>query len=241
MTSAVLLNNVEHKDVKVSVLHGAEYGDAVNQLVVFPNEFEELQREYPILFRKDQDGRFFSVVILGFDRDENLFLNNPVWNARYVPALRRRGPFAIGSDDYGEAPLEPMIYIDMADTRVGRDDGLPLFLPQGGNAPLLNHVLEAMQTIHLGEPLSGAMFAAFDELELIQPLQFGVNLSEDESISFPDVYGIDARRFAALGGDALARLHKGGFLGCAIWALSSLENMIQLITLKNASRAAKAQ
>ena len=73
----------------------------------------------------------------------------------------------------------------------------------------------------------------------VQPLELGVSLNENESISFPDVFAIDAQRFAALNGDALARLHAGGFLGCAIWALSSLENMNQLIRLKNAKRAAE--
>ena len=240
MANAVLLNNVEHADLKVSPVYGADYGDALNQMVVFPNEFEELQREYPILFRKDQNGRLFPIVILGFDRDENLFLNDGGWNARYVPALRRRGPFAIGLPQGDQGDAEPMIYLNMDDARVGDANGLPLFLPQGGNAPLLNRVISALQTIHIGDPLSDAMFAVFSELGLVQPLKFGVNLSETESIDFPDVYGIDGERFAALDGDALGRLHNSGFLGCAIWALSSLENTNQLITLKNAKRAAES-
>lgn len=239
MANAVLLNNIEHGELKVSPAFGAAYGDAINQLVVFPNEFEELQREYPILFRKGDDGRLFSIAILGFDRDENLFLGGSGWNARYVPALRRRGPFAIGFSQNGNAPGEPMIYLDMEDPRVGDANGLPLFLPQGGNAPFLNHILAAMQTIHIGDPLSDKMFATFAEFDLIQPLELGVSLNDNESISFPDVFAIDAQRFAALNGDALARLHGGGFLGCAIWALSSLENMNQLIALKNAKRPAK--
>ncbi len=239
MANAVLLNNIEHKDLKVRPVFGAEHGDAINQLVVFPNEYEEVQREYPILFRKGQDGRFFSIAILGFDRDENLFLGNGGWNARYVPAIRRRGPFTIGFSQNDQASTEPMIYLDMDDPRVAYPDGLPLFLPQGGNAPFLNHILGAMQIIHMGDPLSDAMFAAFAEFELIQPLELSASLNEHESIDFPDVYGIDAQRFAALDGDALGRLHKGGFLGCAVWALSSLENMNQLIVLKNTKRGAK--
>ncbi len=76
MTNKVLLNNVDHQDLKVVVRHSAAYGDGINQALVFPTEYEALQREYPILFRRDEDGEFHSVVLLGLDRDEHLFLSN---------------------------------------------------------------------------------------------------------------------------------------------------------------------
>ena len=40
--AAVLLNNVDHRDLRVAVGHHARYGDAINQTRVFPAEFEEL-------------------------------------------------------------------------------------------------------------------------------------------------------------------------------------------------------
>ena len=33
-----------------------------------------------------------------------------------------------------------MIHVDLDDPRIGTDDGIPLFLPQGGQSPLLDHV-----------------------------------------------------------------------------------------------------
>src|SRR5262245_31107251 len=95
MTNHVLLNNVDHHDLRVIVRHGPEFGDSVNQLLVFPTEFESLQREYPIFFRRDQDGSYQPVVLLGLDREENLFLDAGEWRASYVPALAQRGPFSI--------------------------------------------------------------------------------------------------------------------------------------------------
>jgi hypothetical protein len=58
---------------------------------VLPTEFEEVQREYPILIRKDPSGDYQAVALLGLDRDENLFLDETGWNARYVPAVQQRG------------------------------------------------------------------------------------------------------------------------------------------------------
>ena len=53
MSKAVLLNNVEHKDLRVDSSPSAKYGDNVNRALAFPTEFGDLQKEYPILFYKD--------------------------------------------------------------------------------------------------------------------------------------------------------------------------------------------
>ncbi len=241
MANTVLLDNVAHHDLRVSPAFGADYGDGVNQMLVFPNEFEEVQREYPIVFRKDENGRFFAITILGLDRDENVFLTDGRWNARYVPALSRRNAFHIGYAPNGAGQDEPKVFCNMDDPRVGATNGLPLFLPQGGHAPFLNHIMDALQTIHLGAPMVDAMFAAFAEYELVQPLSLEVSLREGHTLSFPDVYAVDAERFRDLRGDALSRLHEAGFLGCALWALSSLANMNDLIARKNAMAAGASE
>ena len=102
MTRRVLLNNVEHRDLRVRTDHSAALGDGINQVLVFPTEFEELQREYPILFRR-VDGNFQAIVLLGLDRDENLFLDESGWNARYVPAAQSCGR----ADDPGRLGPSP--------------------------------------------------------------------------------------------------------------------------------------
>ena len=45
MSKAVLLNNVEHKDLKVDASHRAAYGDNVNRALAFSSEFGDLQKE----------------------------------------------------------------------------------------------------------------------------------------------------------------------------------------------------
>ena len=71
----VLLNNVDHHDLRVVTRGGPEFGDAVNQVPVFPTEFENVQREYPIVFRNDAEGVVRPLALLGLARDENLFLD----------------------------------------------------------------------------------------------------------------------------------------------------------------------
>ena len=52
MSNTVLLNNLVHQHLKVITRFGAEFGDNISKALVFPTEFIELQKEYPILFRQ---------------------------------------------------------------------------------------------------------------------------------------------------------------------------------------------
>ena len=58
MARHAVLDNVAHKDLKIKTGYSAEFGDSINQLLVFPTEFVHLQREYPIFFRKEPTANF---------------------------------------------------------------------------------------------------------------------------------------------------------------------------------------
>ena len=240
MTNAVLLNNVDHQDLRVITRHGPEYGDGINQVLIFPTEFEDIQREYPILFRKDANGEYQSVALLGLDRDENLFLDGERWQASYVPAVRRRGPFMIGlqeREEGGQARREPMIHVDLDHPRISRAEGEPLFLPHGGNSPYLEQVAAVLRLIHQGLEVSAPMFAAFEALALIRPVSIEIEVDDTGKYVLPDFLTIDEARLATLDGPALERLHKGGFLRAAFLAAASLGNVARLIERKNRRRA----
>ena len=44
MARHVLLNNVEHKNLRVVIRHGKEFGEAVGSVPTFPTEFAEILR-----------------------------------------------------------------------------------------------------------------------------------------------------------------------------------------------------
>ncbi len=236
MANRVLLSNVEHHDLKLASRWGPEFGDSVNQMLIFPTEFEEAQREYPIFFRQDEQGEYHCVVLLGLDRGENLFLGESGWTTRYVPAVQRRGPFLIDvqeqtSDD--EARRQPLIHVDLDDPRIGREEGEPLFLPHGGHAPALDRVSRALKMLHTGANVQRAMFAAFQELELVEKVTADVKLSDEQEYHLTRFHALNEEKFAGLDGAALDRLHRAGFLRLAVFVLSSLRNMGRLIDLKN--------
>lgn len=238
MANRVLLNNVDHGDLRVATGHDSGFGDDINQVLIFPTEFEAVQREYPIFFSKDADGAFLSVALLGLDRDENLFLEAGGWNARYVPAIQQRGPFSIA---LRSGAGEPMIHVDLDDPRVlaaqAEGGGEPVFLPAGGNAPYLQHIARLLGVIYDGMEFSKAMFAAFEAHGLIEPVDVEIKLDDHTQYDLPDLYTISQDRFARLDGSALEGLHRAGYLAAAQWVLSSLGNVGWLVELKNRKRA----
>lgn len=236
MTNIVLLDSVQHQDLKVDRRHGLAFGDSVNQVLVFPTEFSELHREYPIFFRRDADSTYQSIVLLGLERDENLFLEGEVWRARYVPAIQERGPFIIGVPR-GEAAGEPVIQVDLDHPRLKNGEGEPVFLPHGGNTPYLEHVAGVLRTLHGGVETAKAFFAALQKHDLIDSVTVEIGLSDTEHYSVPGLFSISDERFSALDGDALEDLHGAGLLALCIWVLSSRGNVNHLVERKLAQKA----
>ncbi len=242
MTRHVLLNNIDHHNLKVITRHAPAYGDSVNSVLTFPTEFADIQREYPILFQKNREtGEYQSIALLGFARDENLFLNEPAWNASYVPCILARGPFLIGfqeNDVNGDVVSKPVIHVDMDDPRISESEGEAVFLEHGGNTPYLERVATILRAIHEGLAVSKAMFAAFEAFDLLEAVNIDVEIHEEEVYSLTQFYTVSRERLAALTGDQLAQLNQAGFLRGAFLAEASLANIHKMIEMKHRRRRA---
>jgi hypothetical protein len=236
MVNTVLINNVDHAKLRVINRRSAAYGDGANPVPIFPTEFTEAQREYPILFRKDGAGAYQAVALLGLQKGESLFLNEPGWRGRYVPAMLARGPFLIGMTprpgEDGSVQREPMIMLDLDDPRVSLTEGEPLFLEHGGNSRYLERIAYTLRMLRVGNDLTGPMFALFEELDLITPVKLDIALSDTQTFNLANFHTIDAERMANLDGVSLERLNRAGFLGAALMVIASLNNVNRLVEMK---------
>jgi hypothetical protein len=236
MPRYVLLNNVTHKDLRVVTRFGREFGDDVGMLTAFPTEFAELQKEYPIFFRKEREsGEFHAVALLGFEQHENLFLQGERWNAAYLPGAIAKGPFVIGFQEQrvdGELRTEPVVHVDLDHPRVSTSEGEAVFLPHGGHSPYLEHVITVLRGIREGAEGGKAMFAALDAAGLIQPVQIDITLDATTGVKVGGLYGIDRARLAALDAPTLHRLHQAGWLEGAFLVLASTHNVRRLMAEK---------
>jgi hypothetical protein len=228
------LDNVDHADLRVAVRAGAGFGDHANLLPIMPLEFEEAQRELPIVFRRGGGGGIRAFVLLGLDAGENLFLDGDQWTTRFVPAIQRRGPFALAKDEDGA----PVVQVDADDPRVGAADGLPLFRDHGGDAPYLEHVRAALTLLAEGAQTERAIHADLEAAGLLRGVTLRIDLGDAGGYELTDLLTIEQAALAALSGAALERLHANGLLRAATMAAASLGNMERLIELKTLKAAA---
>ena len=245
MPRHTLLNNIDHKDLRVILRFGAEFGDNVATVLTFPTEYSDIQREYPIFFRRDSStGEYQSIALLGFEKGENLFIDSGRWDAHYVPGIIARGPFLIGFQERlgdGEMRKEAVVHVDLDNPRISFTEGRPVFLPEGGNTPYLNHIAAVLRGIHEGMEVSKAMFAAFTALDLIEPIKLEVKISDEETFNLAGLNTISQEKLRSLDSESLFRLHRSGFLQGAYLALASVSNVNKLMTMKQRRRHAEVE
>lgn len=245
MARIELLDNLSHKDLRINPSFSKELGDNIASTITFITEFAEVQKEYPILFRKDpeKDG-YHAVVLFGIQKDENLFLGDSPngyqkfagWNAAYIPAVVMRGPFSIGlrkKQEQGSENIEPLVNIDIEHPKVGTDEGVRVFLEQGGNSGYLQHMINTLNLIRDGMNLNKLMFDAYLRYELLEDVDINVELGNQDKHKISGFKTINADRLNQLPGDALVELSRGGFLQAAYFVVASLSNIQKLIDIKN--------
>lgn len=229
----VLLNNIDHKDLRVITTRAAAYGDDVKFALTFPAEFRNVQAHYPIVFHKTADGKFQSIALFGFQDKENLFLGPDGWNAPYVPLTVERQPFLIGFRD-----REPMVHIDLSSPRVSRTEGEVLFREYGGSSDFLERISSVLLTIHQGLEAVPAFIDALLEHDLLESFVLDVELNDRSQHRLTGFYTINEERLGALDADGLERMHKAGHLQAIYMALASLSHFRDLIERRNRLNAA---
>src|SRR5690349_14930141 len=232
MANTVLLNNIDHKDLRVITTRSAEYGDNVMSALTFPAEFRNIQAHYPIVFRKAADGQFQPLALFGFEEKQNLFLGRRGWDATYLPLMIERVPFLIGRS--GE---QLVIHIDVESPRVSRTEGEVLFRPHGGTTEFLERMNSVLLAIHQGIEGTPAFIAALLEHELLESFVFDIQLANGSQNRLAGFYIINEERLGALGGAALERLNAAGHLAAIYMAIASLSNFRTLIELQNRTHA----
>jgi hypothetical protein len=236
MPKPVLLNNIEHANLRVITRHGARFGDNQMSAVTFPAEFRNVQACYPIVFRKTSDELGFEpIALLGFQEEENLFLDGDRWDAVYIPMLIERQPFLIGMG--GPDGQDLTVHIDIDNPRVSDSEGEEVFKPHGGITDFLERINSLLAAIHHGLQDTPAFVTALLEHELLESFVLDVGLDDGSQNRLAGFYTINEDRLAALSGDAIARLHAAGHLHAIYMVMASLSNFRALIDRKNARHA----
>lgn len=229
MAHTVLLNNVDHKDLRIITARGAALGDDVSFAVTFPNEFRNIQAHYPIVFRKTPDATGFqAIALLGLQDGQNLFLQAQGWDATYIPLAIERLPFFIGfADD------ELVVHVDLDSPRISTTAGEAVFLPHGGTSEFLERINSVLLAIHQGLVGTPAFIATLLAHQLLESFVFDIDLADGSKLRLEGFYTIHEERLHALGGHVLEELGRAGHLQAIYMAIASLAQFRALIERQN--------
>lgn len=237
MTNHVLLDNVTHKQLRISRVFRTGHGYDANVATVFPVEFSRLQADYPLFFIRDPEAsQFIPVALLGFAQGENLFLANGRWDADCIPLSIERQPFLIGFQERAEGGVpktDTVVHIDIEHPSVSETEGEPVFLEHGGESPLLERMTSILQAVHDGHEANRSFSASLVGMELVESLALTIEFEDNSKQSLEGLYTVNEDRLRELGAAALETLHRTGHLQDIYMMLASLPNVAKLVTRKN--------
>lgn len=220
-----LLNNIQHKDLRVITQRGARWGDDFMSAPATADEFRKLQAHYPIVFQPDGKGGFVPTVLFGLQQGQNLFLTEQGWDADYLPLSVQRLPFSIGiADD------ELRMMVDMGSRRISHGaEGEAVFLPHGGTTDFTENANAVLRTLHEGLQATTEFVQTLMSHDLLEPFTLDVERPDGTRGQLVGYYILDEERLAALDVGTVALLHQADYLQPIYMAIASLSNFTPLI------------
>ena len=236
MSQYEVLNKDKHRQLRIKTGYRAALGDTVMYVMTFPMEFRDIQSCYPILFTKDSNtGGFFAAAVLGFEADQNLFLQDDGWDASYIPAMVQRQPFLIATGGDGD-DKPPVASLDLDHPRVSQDEGEALFDSEGGPTEFLNQKVGLLDKLHRGLQHGSGFIDTLLQHELLEQITLDIAFNNGEKKSVQGFYSIAEEQLYQLKGDVLESLNQAGYLQPVFMAVASLSRTRDLIERRNRLR-----
>ena len=236
MSQYEVLNGEKHRQLRIKTGHGAALGDAVMYVMTYPMEFRDIQSCYPILFTKDSNtGGFFAAAVMGFEADQNLFLQDNGWDAPYIPAMVQRQPFLIATGGEGDNAT-PVVSLDLDHPRVSQDEGEALFDLEGGATEFLSQKIALLDKLHHGLQHSSGFIDTLLQHELLEQITLDIAFNDGSKKSVQRYYSIAEERLYQLKGDVLESLNQAGYLQPVFMAVASMSRMRDIIERRNRLR-----
>jgi len=232
-----MLNNVAHADLKIKLDRTPELGDDVMFCMTYPFEFRLVLSHYPILVYRDRDnGTMFPIALFGFEEGENLFLTNTGWNARYIPIMVQRQPFAIGFQQVqGSSDKQQVITFNPEHPRVNKHVGEAIFNEHGGYTPYLEQVIKMLESIDTGQQQNQQLVNALEKYDLLEETTVAITLKDGSNYELVGFCTIADDKFESLSAEALKDLNDQKLLLPITSIMASMSNLGNLVDIRNAN------
>jgi hypothetical protein len=226
VTNVVILNSQTHRALRVLAGPSARHGDSRRFVQVVIREFPHLVAHYPLFFAKDSEtGAFYCGAMLGFDAEENLFLNEGgKGQDAYRPLNLQRGPFYVAGND---------LAIDLDNPRVGAADGEALFTEDGEPTPYLESIKYAFRELKPGQETTKVFIDTLLGRKLIEPIDIDLAFDDGTRRDLQGLYTISQDTLRGLPDDVVLNLFRRGYLHLIYLMVASLQQVSVLAQRKN--------
>lgn len=235
----MLLDPARHRALKIGALGDFSVARGMHGVFLAATEFAQAMHEYPIVFvatgENGADGKplMSPIALLGLAQQENLFVDGPRWDARYIPAFVRRYPFLTARL---RGASGPGVMVDAAWPGLSETAGDPLFDAQGRPAAALQRAIEFLERFETEAQRTRAFCATLVELDLLQERKADATLPDGVTLSVGGFHVVDEDKLQALDDAQVLEMHRSGMLGLLHLHLASLATL-RLLVERKARRA----
>jgi hypothetical protein len=234
-TSYVPLDKNKHKDLKINLNNNFAHAKDTHLAAASMREYAQVASCMPIVLVKDpKSDNYHSVAMLGTEQGVNLYLQDGKWQGHCVPLNVQRYPFDVRPD--GE---KLGVFLDENSPLISTD-GEAVFTDEGEPTPYLNNRQQLLQELASSEMATQSFINKIVELELLDPIQLGVQYVDGTKRNITGMHSISEKRLQGLDEAQILDLHKTGYLGAIYALLMSLGQLNRLVQL-SANGAAPIQ
>ncbi|MFP4350507.1 MAG: SapC family protein [Thermodesulfobacteriota bacterium] len=214
-----------HKKIKpVDTFHFVSKTHISSLLV---SEFKRAAEDLPIVFLKDGEN-YGAYALLGLKPGQNLFVNpEGEWTGRYIPAIIRRYPFALGK---GQGQDQFLFCIDEESPFISDTEGEPLVGPDGKPSEVVEKAKTFLTEIYRYSETTARFCKEIAEKGLLKPMNMQMKHAESGQVqSVTGAFAVDEKQLNELPDEEFLAFRKNGALPLIYAHLFSLSHIQKLI------------
>jgi len=234
MANVVPVRKDQHKNLKVATKRGLEHIADQHLAPITATEYAKAANFFPIFLVKQPEAtRYRSIVMLGLEAGENLYLKDARWSSIYLPQSVSMVPFGLGIDPDKEKTLTA--YIDVDNEYVGEDKENALFDAEGNDTEFYKNVQNSLGRLYEDEKMTEKFINELVENDLLQELELHINFSTGENKKLVGLFNIDEKKLQELSEAKVLDFHKRGLFIPIHAMLGSAGQINRLAQLRNLS------
>lgn len=224
---ATLLNNEQHRSLRVNKMNGFPHAQSMSHCPIMPYELDNAVANFPVVFIKDSiTGKFSAVVLFGLQDDENFFQSdNAYWHSFYAPDFLRVYPFSL-CNDYAIGFFNDLDYV--SDTK-----GERLFSAQGKSTQLLDEKKNTLLNLLKGAEQTDNYVQAMLDSQVLVEFSILSKYKSGKTHCLQGVYTPDRKALAQLDDEQVLALNATGALAYAFSCATSLAQISNLVHRAN--------